>query len=215
MVQANPGRLGKLLRLGMLFVLPGLLAAVTNTGNQIRGSTGSGADSANRQLLQDTVPSQSEDRTTQTGGIIPADRRTTWNPGLNAVGGIPNRTKIYLTLSPRGGSLDDTAAIQRALDTCPRGQVVKLSPGTFNINGGGLHFRRSDCTLRGSGTGALGSGDGGTRLIKADRDTNPNFAVLYVGNNPGQFSSSINLAADAIKGTNSLTLVSNAESQGW
>src|SRR5229473_2535348 len=48
------------------------------------------------------------------------------------------------TLSPRGGSLDDTAPIQSALETCPRGQVVKLSPGTFNINAGGLHFRRSD-----------------------------------------------------------------------
>jgi len=133
---------------------------------------------------------------------------TTWNPGLNAVGGIPDRTTTYQTLSPRGGSLDDTAAIQRALDTCPRGQVVKLSPGTFNINGGGLHFRRTDCTLRGSGTGALGSGNGGTRLVKADRDTNLSFAVLYVGYG-AEFSSSFNLAADAIKGTNSLTLASS------
>ena len=82
-------------------------------------------------------------------------------PRTNAVGGIPNRTMTYVTLSPRGGSLDDTVAIQRALDTCPRGQVVELSPGTFNINGSGLHFRRSECTLRGSGTGALGSGDEG------------------------------------------------------
>jgi hypothetical protein len=141
----------------------------------------------------------------QVGGIIPADRMTTWNPGLNSVGGIPNRTTTYRVLSPRGGSLDDTAAIQRALDTCPRGQVVKLSPGTFNINGGGLHFRRTDCTLRGSGTGAFGSGNGGTRLVKADRDTNPSFAVLYVGYGT-ELSSSINLAADAIKGTNSLML---------
>ena len=112
------------------------------------------------------------------------------------------------TLSPRGGSLDDTAPIQWALDTCPHNHVVKLSPGTFNISGSGLHFRRSGCTLRGSGTGAPGSGDGGTRLVKADRDTNLSFAVLYVGYG-SQFSTSINLAADAIKGTNSLTLVSN------
>jgi hypothetical protein len=139
-------------------------------------------------------------------GIIPDDRMTTWNPGLNAVGGIPNRTIIYQTLTPRGGSLDDTAAIQWALDTCPRDQVVKLSPGTFNINGGGLHFGRSDCTLRGSGTGTLGSGDGGTRLIKADREKVPNFPVLIVGN-ASEFSSSINLATDAVKGTTSLTLV--------
>jgi hypothetical protein len=87
--------------------------------------------------------------------------------------------------------------------------VVKLSSGTFNINGGGLHVRKSDCTLRGAGTGEIGSGNGGTRLIKADRDTNRNSAVLYVGNGPNEFSSSINLAEDAVKGTNSLTLVSN------
>jgi hypothetical protein len=58
-------------------------------------------------------------------------------------------------------------------------------------------------------TGALGSGNGGTRLIKADRDTNRNFAVLYVGNSATESSSSINLAANAIKGTNSVTLVSS------
>jgi hypothetical protein len=187
------------------FVIPSALLAATITMGET--SVFSGYDGGNGSLLlaQDATPSQSVSARTE---IIPADRRTTWNPGLNAAGGIPNRTMTYVTLSPRGGSLDDTVAIQRALDNCPPGQVVKLSPGTFNINGNGLHFRRSECTLRGSGTGALGSGDGGTRLIKADRDTNRSFAVLYVENG-AEFSSSINLAADAIKGTNSLILVSN------
>jgi len=153
--------------------------------------------------------SQSPSAASQTAEIIPRDRRTTWNPGLNSSGGIPRRTAIYRTLSPRGGSLDDTVQIQAALDTCPHDQVVKLSVGTFNINGGGLHFRRSDCTLRGSGTGRFGSGEGGTRLIKADRDSNRDFGVLYVGNNPTRFSSSFDFAVDAVKGTNSLTLVSS------
>jgi hypothetical protein len=192
----------------MLFILPGVLLVVPNTSAQILGLTRGGAESSNLQLASDPLLSESGQTTTRTLGIIPADRMTTWNPGLNAVGGIPERTTIYQTLSPRGGSLDDTPAIQKALDACAPGQVVKLNPGTFNINGGGLHFRRSDCTLRGSSTGALGSGDGGSRLIKADRDTNHNFAVLYVGNDPSQFSWSINLAADAQKGANSLTLVS-------
>jgi hypothetical protein len=146
---------------------------------------------------------------TATTSIIPPERRTTWNPGLNAIGGIPNRTKIFRTLSPRGGSLDDTQVIQEALSACPSGQVVKLSVGTFNINGNGLYFRNTDCTLRGSGTGAFGSGEGGTRLIKADRDSNRNYGVLYVGYDPTRFSSSVNLAADAVKGADSLTLVSN------
>jgi hypothetical protein len=186
------------------FVVPSAFLTATITMGEV--SVFSSDDVGNSILLaQDGTPSQSASATT---GIIPADRRTTWNPGLKAVGGIPNRTMTYVTLSPRGGALDDTAVIQRALDTCPRGQVVKLSPGTFNINGSGLHFRRSECTLRGSGTGAMGSGNGGTRLIKSDRDTNRSYAVVYVGNAP-EFASSINLATDAIKGTNLLTLASN------
>jgi hypothetical protein len=197
------------LMLCALFVIPGTLLAVASMMGETSSFAGDDSGNGNLLLAQGATLSPSASATTQMTGIIPADRMTTWNPGLNAVGGIPNRTTIYRTLSPRGGSLDDTVAIQSALAACPPGQVVKLSPGTFNINGSGLKFKRSDCTLRGSGTGALGSGNGGTRLIKADRDTNRNFAVLYVGNNPSQFQSSTNLAADAIKGTNSLTLVSN------
>jgi hypothetical protein len=186
-------------------VIAGLL--VRNRISETGALAGDDSGNGNRVLAQDAPPSKSVSTNAQMEEIIPADRMTTWNPGLNAVGGIPDRKTIYQTLSPHGDSLDDTAAIQRALDTCPRDEVVMLSPGTFNINGSGLHFRRSDCTLRGSGTGELGSGNGGTRLIKADRDTNHNFAVLYVGNNPTEFSYSIDLAEDAIKGTNSLTLV--------
>lgn len=159
-----------------------------------------------RLLAQNGAGAQRAEAGAAAPSLIPPDRMTTWIPGLNAIGGIPDRTRIFQTLSPRGGSLDDTAAIQRALDTCPPDQVVKLDPGTFNINGEGLRFRRSDCTLRGSGTGVQGSGEGGTRLIKADRDTNRNFAVLYVGNNPSEFSSSVDLAADAVKGSYSVTL---------
>ncbi len=194
--------------LGAVFVFLGALLAVTSAVSETSGFSGDRSGNASRLLAEDTSLSQRENATTPMAEIIPGDRMTTWNPGLNAVGGIPNRTTIYQTISPRGNSLDDTTAIQRALDTCPRDQVVKLSLGTFNINAGGLHVRRSDCTLRGSGTGELGTGNGGTRLIKADRDTNRSFAVLYVGNNASEFSSSINLASDAIKGTNSLTLVS-------
>jgi hypothetical protein len=141
------------------------------------------------------------------GTLIAASRRTTWNPGLNAVGGIPNRTTIFRTLSPTGG--DDTGAINSALAACPADQVVKLNAGTFKINGNGLSFMTSNCTLRGSGTGTPGSGAGGTRLVKADRDTNPSYANLYVGNDPSVFSASINLATDAVKGNNSVTLTSN------
>src|SRR5271156_5645188 len=77
-----------LVMLGMLFVLPGVLLAVTNTMAQIRGLIGGGAETGNLQLAPDTALSQSDQTTTQVAGIIPADRTTTWNPGLNAVGGI-------------------------------------------------------------------------------------------------------------------------------
>jgi len=161
---------------------PSLLPALVLLGCLVHAQTAAGAD------------------------IIPPERRTTWNPGLNAVGGIPYRTTIYRTISPSGG--DDTATIQAALDTCPANQVVKLTVGTFNIRGNGLNFRTSNCTLRGSGTGTPGSGAGGTRLVKADRNTS-GYAVLYLGYDPSLFASSTNLASDAVKGTNSLTLVSN------
>ncbi len=183
-----------------------------STGGTTTGST-TGTGSTGGTTVVSTVP--------PTTTIISADRTTTWNPGLNAVGGIPNRTTIYKTLSPLGGSLDDTAAIQAALNSCPAGQVVKLNAGTFNINGNGLWFHTSDCTLRGSGPGELGTpsanatvpsvnaGNGGTKLIKADRSTNSNYGLLYVGTSQPQYSTSFDLAADAVKGTNSLTLTSS------
>lgn len=144
----------------------------------------------------------------RSNGIIPLDRVTVWNPGLRSVGGIPERNQIHASLSPRGLGLDDTPILQRALDTCPPGKVVQLSVGTFNINGPGLLFRATECTLRGAGTGELGNGRGGTRLVKADRERNVLAAVLYVGNNPRNYAYSVPLLEDAVKGSFSVTLPS-------
>jgi hypothetical protein len=143
------------------------------------------------------------------GGLIPADRVTTWRPGATYNGGIPNRTRIYKTISPRGGDLDDTINIQVALNGCPREAVVQLTEGTFNINGHGLNFSSTNCTLRGAGPGAFSDGSGGTRLVKADRATNGADAVLYIKANGVNFDQSIDLAADAMQGTNTLSLVRN------
>ncbi|HWW94336.1 MAG TPA: hypothetical protein VN375_13290, partial [Vicinamibacteria bacterium] len=66
--------------------------------------------------------------------ILPADRLTTWNPGVP--GGVPTRTTVCATLNAStyaNGLLDATAGIQAALDACPVGQVVSLSAGNFLI----------------------------------------------------------------------------------
>jgi hypothetical protein len=133
------------------------------------------------------------------GAVIPLERRTTWNPGLTAVGGIPRRTTACATLQPSGG--DDTAAIQAALDTCPANQVVQLGEGVFRISGQGLVISRSQVTLRGSGSDR-------TRLVKVDQRTNL-YTVVMIGPyrwSSGKFVSSIPLAADGRKGSHTLTL---------
>jgi hypothetical protein len=79
-------------------------------------------------------------------------------PRLERRGGIPNRTTVYKTLSPLGGTKDDTAQIQAALDGCPANQVVQLTAGTFSITGNGLNFLSPNCTLRGVGPGTGASG---------------------------------------------------------
>jgi hypothetical protein len=80
-----------------------------------------------------------------------------WNPGLMSVGGIPNRTTIYKTLSPSGR--DDSGAIQAALNSAPTGQVVMLNPGTFVVDD--LLLINRSITLRGSGAGV-------TKLVKTN-----------------------------------------------
>jgi hypothetical protein len=150
--------------------------------------------------------------------------------------GIPNRTKIYTTLSPNGK--DDTAQVNTALSNCPAGQVIQLTAGVFHITGNGLAISVSSCTLRGAGPGqllntGLNRVDGGgtvrscasgslvtyggdsfctdstaTQLVKSDRATNTNYGVLYVHPNNLWVSNSYNLASDAVQGAYSVTLSS-------
>ena len=81
--------------------------------------------------------------------VIPSDRNFSWNPGMMSKGGIPDRTVICATLSPSG--IDDSAAIQAAIERCPSGQVVMLNPGTFIVNNAIL--LHNPVTLRGAGAG--------------------------------------------------------------
>ncbi len=70
------------------------------------------------------------------GAFLPADRATTWNPGMMGAGGIPAGPPFAPRSRPAGQSRDDTAQIQAAINACPIGQVVQLRAGTFLINDG-------------------------------------------------------------------------------
>ena len=65
-------------------------------------------------------------------GFLPADRSTTWKPGLMGVGGIPVRSTICATLTPGGGTSDDTARIQVAINSCPVGEEKRYEPSSDN-----------------------------------------------------------------------------------
>ncbi|RPH67202.1 MAG: hypothetical protein EHM78_22015 [Myxococcaceae bacterium] len=159
-------------------------------------------------------PSRSDSSTVsvQTSSILDADRRTVWAPGVP--GGVPARTQVCATVNAStygNGSSDATSGIQAAINACPAGQVVQLSSGTFTINGGRYLLINKSITLRGAGPGA-------TTLQKTDgakpgqEQTGPNPSPLVIigparwDNNGG---SSVNLGADAVKGSYSVT-VSNA-----
>jgi hypothetical protein len=161
--------------------------------------------------------------TDPTAGLLPSSwsAYASWSmAGLQSVGGIPNRTSVFKTLSPTGG--DDTASIQAALKACPSGKVVQLTAGVFRITGNGLNFSTSNCTLRGVGPGQqLNTGNNpvgavgayvvdatATQLVKADRTTS-NYGVLYIQpSGGGTWGPTTNLAADATQGAYSLMLAS-------
>ncbi|MGC3996240.1 MAG: glycosyl hydrolase family 28-related protein [Anaeromyxobacter sp.] len=135
--------------------------------------------------------------------IIPADRRTTWNPGLMSQGGLPIRNTLCATLSPSGG--DDTAAINAAIQACPATQVVKLNAGTYRISGQGILLNRSNVVLRGA---VDANGRPTARLVKV---TGTNAAVVVLGNRwtSDKFGTATNLASNGVKGATSVTLASN------
>jgi Right handed beta helix region len=161
------------------------------------------------------------------GSLLPADRMAAWTPGLMSVGGIPNRTTIYKTLSPSGR--EDSGWIQAALNSAPAGQVVMLGPGTFVVNN--LLLIRRPITLRGSGAGV-------TRLVKTN-GAKPRTAAIVSGTDrisvpvdPGSYShdaqpiiivgpsrwnsgpdstASQSLTADGAQGSYSVTVVNSMD----
>jgi len=141
--------------------------------------------------------------------IIPADRRTTWNPGIP--GGIPSRTTVCATVNAStygNGASNASAGIQSALDACPVGQVVKLSAGTFTVNNYLLISK--GITLRGSGLGVtkLQKTNGAKPDTETVADAQP---ILIMGPNrwpSPDDTTARNLTVDGAKDSMSVTVSS-------
>ena len=133
--------------------------------------------------------------------LIPSDRLTVWNPGLNAIGGIPQRTMVCATVNASSyghGAQDAGSGIQDALNNCPDGQVVMLSAGDFRI-ADRIEVRKG-VTLRGHGPSK-------TKIRKPFGPNNGN--VITLGIQWYNFIHSTNFATDGVKGTSSAVLANN------
>jgi hypothetical protein len=134
------------------------------------------------------------------GQILPVARGTEWNPGVP--GEIPNRTAICARVDAStygNGASDATGGIQAAIDSCPAGQVVQLSAGTFRLAAGPLSIQKG-ITLRGEGPNR-------TTLQKPDGTGQP---TILIGERYARFAGSTNLTANAVKGARSVTVASTA-----
>ena len=142
--------------------------------------------------------------------IVPDPGRTTWAPGVQ--GGIPARPVICTTVQAGAlgnGATDAAAAIQAAIASCPAGQTVSLSAGTFRVDS--YVLLNKGITLRGAGPDAtrLVKSNGARRFVAAALDNQP---IIIVG--PTRWpkhdpATSVALTADAVAGTMSVN-VSNA-----
>jgi hypothetical protein len=138
--------------------------------------------------------------------VIPADRRTTWNPGI--IGGVPSRTTICATLDAAtygSGTQDAGTAIQAAINACPDGQVVKLGPGTFKTSV--TLALKKGVVLRGAG-----STNGGHPATTINRS--PAGTVIRIGEvsstGNADLGNGVNLTADAVKGSTTIVVASSA-----
>src|SRR5271157_202362 len=137
-------------------------------------------------------------------GILDPSRAIDWSTA-GIPGGIPNRTTVCATINASNygnGSSDATSAINSALSSCPSGEVVVLSAGTFLIDGnaqvpGGV-------TLRGQGANQT--------VLNAMGTPTYGHPVVNLGASFGSFpsvSNQVSITSTNSKGDTSIT-VSNA-----
>ena len=138
-------------------------------------------------------------------GLLPDERGTLWAPGIGG-NGIPARTTICDRLQPQVPPHDDTARIQRAIDTCPIDQVVQLEAGTFHVTDGNYLLLNKGLSLRGRGPGqtVLARPDGAKPFQRAGGRKPAPLVVIgphrYAPAPDAAGYVSINLVGDAIKG---------------
>jgi hypothetical protein len=146
--------------------------------------------------------------------ILPTDRdaSTNWQmAGMLFVGGIPSRTTVCATVSPRESSQDDTTNIQNAISSCPTGQVVSLAAGTFTIAEGNYVALNKGVTLRGAGPGStILQRTNGARLGSYQPGSNPSPMIIVGPMRWGNNTGSTTLTADAAARTNSVQVASTA-----
>jgi hypothetical protein len=163
-----------------------------------------------------TVTSASGGGSDPTVGLLPPERSAYANwkmAGLQSVGGIPSRSTVCATVSPRGGGMDDAASIQAAVDGCPTGQVVSLSAGTFTIGDCHQVFINKSVTVRGAGAGTDGTliqrTDGASVGVQGGNCASAHFIM-----GPNEFDNSLagstNLAVDAVSGSNTIQVASTS-----
>ena len=145
------------------------------------------------------------------GSPLPSDRNASANwqmAGLLSVGGIPNRTtQCGATISPRGSGQDDTANIQNAINSCPAGQVVQLSAGTFTITEGSTIHLNKAVTLRGAGpTATVLNRPNGATVGSYFPGSSPSAIIFVQGSSAS--GSTVPLTADAAQGSYSVQVSS-------
>ena len=186
----------------------GGVSASTSTRVTTGGQATGGVSSANTSTSSNTGGS-----TATPAGLLNPDITTTWNPGIlsdplnQGLGddGLPVRSTICQTVTP-----DQAANLQTILNGCAAGTVVQLQSGTYNI--AATVYVPSGVVLRGQGS----SGSSATIIVLSSSGSGPVLAIGPNGlfdqtcyNNSNYTTAVVNLAADAAKEQNKISIAPN------
>jgi hypothetical protein len=132
--------------------------------------------------------------------IIPANRSAPWQGNVGVPGGIPARTTIYKNIvtdlgADPTGAQDCAPIMQRAINSCPPGQVVYIPAGIFKLDSRVYTVFKQNFTLRGAGAGVT--------IIKSNAS---NGYFLFGSQQWPPPSTYIPIIAGATTGSNTITV---------